>query len=75
MVKSAKLAATTSRFTWMEATSLKLLAFFKMIKEKHGELSKKPGFINFNKYILENDKRKEKFPLQAKLKNYSLLRQ
>ncbi|KNZ43916.1 hypothetical protein VP01_9712g1 [Puccinia sorghi] len=50
MIKAAELAAVDSRFKWTEEASLELLAFVKIIKEEHDELSvKQPGFTPFSK--------------------------
>ncbi|KNZ51393.1 hypothetical protein VP01_3973g7 [Puccinia sorghi] len=75
MSKAAELAAVASRFKWTEEASLELLAFVKMIKEEHDELSvKQPGFTTFSKYFLQNDDRKDEFPLLIKIENDTMIR-
>ncbi|KNZ57506.1 hypothetical protein VP01_2140g7 [Puccinia sorghi] len=56
MLKHAKLAAAASRFMWTETASLEILAFVKMIKDEHNELSlRQPGFTTLPKYFLQNN--------------------
>ncbi|KNZ56104.1 hypothetical protein VP01_2497g4 [Puccinia sorghi] len=74
MIKAAELAAVASRFKWMEEASLELLAFVKMIREEHDKLSvKQPGFTMFSKYFIQNDNRKDEFPLLINIENDTMI--
>ncbi|KNZ48514.1 hypothetical protein VP01_5606g1 [Puccinia sorghi] len=62
-------AMSATQFMWTEATFLELLAFIKMLKDE----SRQPGFTNFTKFLLQNNNRKEVFPLLAKLERNTLM--
>ncbi|KNZ52021.1 hypothetical protein VP01_3728g1 [Puccinia sorghi] len=59
LVKEAETAAVETRFLWME----------------HNKLAKNPGFMAFSKFFVQNHEQNKDFPLLAKLKNDTLLRQ
>ncbi|KNZ48174.1 hypothetical protein VP01_585g3 [Puccinia sorghi] len=62
-------------FLLREAASLELLGFVKILKEEHHRLVKNPGFVEFSKFFVQNNKQNKAFLLLEKLKNNTLLRQ
>lgn len=74
LLKAAKADNAEVRFTWSKEASLELLGFVQMIKEDHAELSKRPGFVSFSKFVLVNHDRKGLYTLLDEIANDTILR-
>ncbi|EFP91936.1 uncharacterized protein PGTG_17963 [Puccinia graminis f. sp. tritici CRL 75-36-700-3] len=67
-------APKTTRLTWSEDVSLKMVHFYGMVKDEHTELKRdQPGFMNFNKFFLAYPVDCDLFPLLVGRNNQSLL--
>jgi hypothetical protein len=65
-----------ARLTWSEDSSLEMVHFYRMVKDKHTELKgNQTGFMNYNKFFLAYPVDMDLFPLLVGRKNQSLLTQ